>query len=247
MAAAPNLSRPSAVDPPIRRRIIRDAIGIGLATGAYAVAFGASAATSGFGTAKAAALSALMFTGGSQIALVSVIAAGGTGAAALAVAWVLGVRNGLYAVRLRSTLPEPIGRRLAAAHVVIDESMAMSAARADASEARLAFWATGLSIFVLWNFGTLIGATATHLIADPNRYGLDVAFPAVFLALIWPQIRDRPTIVTAVAAAVIALVLIPVAPAGVPILAAAVGAGFGMAAAAGNRVAGGRRPTRVEP
>lgn len=63
--------------------------------------------------------------------------------------------------------------------------------------ARLAFWATGLSIFVLWNLGTLIGATATHLIADPNRYGLDVAFPAVFLALIWPQIRDRSTIVIA--------------------------------------------------
>lgn len=52
-------------------------------------------------------------------------------------------------------------------------------------------------MFVLWNLGTLIGATATHLIADPNRYGLDVAFPAVFLALSWPQIRDRSTIVIA--------------------------------------------------
>ena len=245
MPATPNLRRPGAVDPPIRRRIIRDAIGVGLATGAYAVAFGASAATSGFGTAKAAALSALMFTGGSQIALVSVIAAGGTGAAALLVAWLLGARNGLYAVRLRSALPETLGRRLAAAHVVIDESMAMSAARVDVPEARLAFWATGISIFVLWNLGTVIGATATHLIADPNRYGLDVAFPAVFLALIWPQIRDRSTMVTAAAAAVIALVLIPFAPAGVPILAAAVGAGFGMAAA-GERAGAPRRPAGVE-
>ena len=76
--------------------------------------------------------------------------------------------------------------------------------------------------------------------ADPNRYGLDVAFPAAFLALIWPQIRRAPAIVTALGAAAIAFVLIPLAPAGVPILASAFGAGLGIAAAR-------RGPPEVHP
>ena len=219
------------LSPVIRRRIIRDGLSVGVATGGYALAFGAAAATAGLGTAKASALSIVMFTGGSQFALVSVVASGGSAAAALSVAWLLGARNGLYSFRLRDTLPAPIGRRVGAAHFVIDESMAMSIVRADPAEARLAFWATGLSIFVLWNLGTLIGALATHLVADPNRYGLDVAFPAAFLALIWPHIRHAPAIVTALGAAAIALMLIPLAPAGVPILASAFGAGLGMATA----------------
>lgn len=213
-----------------RRRIIRDAVGVGAATGAYAVTFGAAASTAGFGTGKALAMSTLMFTGGSQFALVSVIAAGGSSAAAISVAWLLGARNALYAIRLRDVLPLRRRRRVIAAHLVLDESMAMSVARPDPAEARLAFWATGLSIFLLWNLGTLFGATATSFVADPDRFGLDVAFPAAYLALIWPQIRGRAALVTAVTAGVIALVLIPLVPAGVPILAATVGAGFGMAA-----------------
>ena len=221
-------AEPSSV---VRRRIIRDGLSVGVATGGYALAFGAAAATTGLGTAKASALSALMFTGGSQFALVSVVASGGSAAAALSVAWLLGARNALYSVRLQDTLPTPVTRRIGAAHFVIDESMAMSVVRADPAEARLAFWATGLSIFLLWNLGTLIGALATHLVAEPNRYGLDVAFPAAFLALIWPQIRRAPAIMTALGAAAIALMLIPLAPAGVPILASAFGAALGMATA----------------
>lgn len=233
------MKRAAGIEPTTRRRIIRDAVGVGAATGAYAVTFGAAASTAGFGAGKATALSALMFTGGSQFALVSVIAAGGSGAAAISVAWLLGARNALYAIRLRDALPLQRRRRVVAAHFVLDESMAMSVARSAPAEARLAFWATGLSIFVLWNLGTLIGATATSFVADPNRFGLDVAFPAAYLALIWPQIRGRAALVTALTAAAIALVLVPLAPAGVPILAAALGAGFGMVAV---RISG--RPRR---
>lgn len=236
MSAAMSPNRAAASTRTSRRRIIHDALGVGVATGAYAVTFGAAASAAGFAIPKATALSMIMFTGGSQFALVSVIAAGGSGAAAISVAWLLGARNALYAIRLRDALPNPLRRRLVAAHLVLDESMAMSVARTDPSEARLAFWATGLSVFVLWNLGTILGAMATNFVADPDRYGLDVAFPAAYLALVWPQIRSHAALVTAISAGAIALVLVPLAPPGVPILAAAVGAGFGMAASRASTV-----------
>ena len=218
-----------------RRSIIRDGIGVGLATATYGLAFGAAAVTKGFTRPQAAALSSLMFTGGSQFAFITVIGAGGTIGAALLVTWLLGARNTLYAARLADILPEGRLRRFAAAQLVIDESMAMSVTRKDRADARLGFWATGLSVFVFWNTSTIAGAFAVGLVDDPNRYGLDAAFPAAFLALIWPQLRGRPALVTAVVAAVLAGALIPLAPAGVPIL------GTVLAAVVGDRVA--RRQT----
>jgi predicted branched-subunit amino acid permease len=86
---------------------------------------------------------------------------------------------------------------------------------------RLAFWATGLAVFVLWNLATLAGALAGQALGDPADLGLDAAVPAAFLALLWPRLTDRTTRGVAVAAALVALLLVPVTPAGVPVMAAA--------------------------
>lgn len=201
-----------------RRRIVGDAIGVGIATATYGVAFGAASVTRGFDRLQTAAFSVLMFSGGSQFAFVTVIGAGGTLGAALLVAWLLGARNGLYAVRLAEVLPRRRLRRLGAAHLVIDESMAMSVVRTSAAAQRLGFWAAGLSVFVFWNAATVLGAFAVGLVKDPDRYGLDAAFPAAFLALIWPQLRGRPALVTAAVAATVAAAAVPLVPAGLPIL-----------------------------
>lgn len=220
----PDNALPSAIS---RRAIVRDGIGVGLATATYGLAFGAAAVTKGFSRPQAIALSSLMFTGGSQFAFITVIGAGGTLGAALLVTWFLGARNALYAARLADVLPAGRFRRSVAAQLVIDESMAMSVTRTERADARLGFWATGLSVFLFWNASTIVGAFAVGLVDDPNRFGLDVAFPAAFLALIWPQLRGRPALVTALVAALIAGALIPLAPAGVPILASVVGAIIG--------------------
>ena len=74
---------------------------------------------------------------------------------------------------------------------------------------------------MLWNLFTLVGAVAGSTIGDPRTYGLDAAVGAAFLALLWPRLRDRRNQLVAAAAAAVALGLVPVAPAGVPVLAAA--------------------------
>jgi predicted branched-subunit amino acid permease len=97
----------------------------------------------------------------------------------------------------------------------------MAVTRPSTPAARLGFLTTGLTIFVLWNLFTLVGALAGTAIGDPRSYGLDAAVGAAFLALLWPRLQDPTSRLVAVAAAAVALGLVPVTAAGVPVLAAA--------------------------
>jgi predicted branched-subunit amino acid permease len=205
-----------------RRGVIRDALGIGIPTGAYAISFGAISTTAGLSLLQTCALSVLMFTGASQFALVGVVGAGGSVWAGAATAALLGSRNALYGMRLSSLLDRAGWKRAAAAHFVIDETTAMAIARESIPESRLAFWATGLAVFTLWNLGTLIGALATHALPDPKVLGFDAAPPAAFLALLAPRLRSREPLAIALGAGVVALICLPFVPAGIPLLIVAV-------------------------
>jgi predicted branched-subunit amino acid permease len=172
-------------------------------------------------------LSLGMFTGASQFALVGVLGAGGGTLAAVATALLLGARNSLYALSLRPVLDDEDRRPawwrvLGRAHLTIDESTAMAIRYpAGSRQARHAFVATGLSIFVLWNLGTLIGALGATALDDPRVLGLDAAVPAGFIALLWPRLRDRSAIALAIVSAAVAIALVPVLQPGLPVLAAA--------------------------
>jgi predicted branched-subunit amino acid permease len=203
------------------RAVLRDALGVGAATGAYGLSFGAIAVAAGFTVAQACALSLLVFTGASQFALVGVVASGGAALSGAFTGMLLGSRNTLYGLRLAPLLRVRGWRRLGAAHLVIDESTAMAVARDDEDAGRFAFWATGLSVFVLWNLATLVGAFAGEALGDPRALGLDAAVGAAFLALLWPRLATRRARLVAVGAAAVALGLTPLAVAGVPVLAAA--------------------------
>jgi predicted branched-subunit amino acid permease len=214
--------------------MVRDALGIGIASGAYAISFGAISTAAGLSLLQTCALSVLMFTGASQFALVGVIGAGGSVWAGAATAALLGARNALYGVRLSSLLEQRGFKRLLAAHFVIDETTAMAIARDSPAARRFAFWATGVALFTLWNLGTLIGALATHLVPDPKVLGLDAAPPAAFLALLAPRLRAREPLAIALAAGMVALICLPFVPAGVPLLIVAVlVAAFGVMRARG--------------
>jgi predicted branched-subunit amino acid permease len=201
-----------------RTGIVRDALGIGIATGAYALSFGAISTAAGLTLLQTVALSTLMFTGASQFAMVGVIGAGGSVWAGAATAALLGTRNALYGVRLSSLLGVTRLRRVGAAHFVIDETTAMAIARNNVDDSRFAFWATAIAVFTLWNVGTLIGALATHALPNPKVLGFDAAPPAAFLALLAPRLRSREPMAIAIGAALVAVVVLPFVPAGVPLL-----------------------------
>ena len=213
---------------PARTRTLRDAIGLGVAVGLYGIAFGAAAAGAGLSTWQAVAMSALMFTGASQFALVGVLGAGGGALAALGSALLLGTRNTVYGVRLAPLLtPRGLLRRSGTAQLVIDESTAMAVAAPDQELGRLAFWATGGTVYVFWNLMTLVGALGASGLGETAQAALDSVVPAAFLALLWPRLRRtaaEPAVSRRVAlgGAVVALVLTPFVPAGVQVVLAVV-------------------------
>ena len=219
----------SPADPPdpAVRSAVRTALSVSVATGLYGVSFGALSVAAGLDVPQTMALSLLMFSGGSQFAAVGVVGAGGGVGAVVATAGLLGARNGLYGVQVAPLLGASGWRRLLAAHLTIDESTAVATAQPTRASTRAGFWWTGAGVFVLWNAFSLLGALLGDALGDPRRYGLDAAAGAEVLALLGPRLTadDRRTTRTvrlvAGAAAVLALALTPVAPAGVPVLAAA--------------------------
>jgi predicted branched-subunit amino acid permease len=226
---------------PDRRRIVRDAVGVGLAVGAYGLSFGAIATAAGLSVLQACALSLLLFSGGSQFAYVGAIASGAGPVAAVVSAVLLGSRNSLYGLRLAPLLRVRGARRLAAAQLTIDESAAMAVAQDTPPRSRLAFWATGASVFVFWNLATLIGAVGAQSISDPKVLGLDAAVGAAFLALVAPRLREAGAPTVFAVGALVALAVTPLVGYGLPVLLAAVAA-----VAAGWRVGTGAREPALE-
>jgi predicted branched-subunit amino acid permease len=210
----------SPLDPAERRAIVRDSLGVGIATGLYGVSFGAVSVSAGLSVVQTCALSLMMFTGASQFAFVGVAATGGAPLSGALTALMLGTRNTLYGLKLAPMLEFRGWRRPTTAHLVIDESTAMSVTRDSGAAARVGFLTTGLSVFVLWNLFTLLGAVAGNAIGDPRTYGLDAAVGGAFLALLWPRLAVPRNRVIALCAAAVALGVVPITAAGVPVLVA---------------------------
>ncbi|CAL9602738.1 AzlC family ABC transporter permease [Streptomyces griseomycini] len=204
--------------------VVRDALGVGVAVGLSGFAFGVTSAGSGLTLLQTCALSLLVFTGASQFALVGALAAGGSPFTAAAGAFFLGVRNAFYGLRLSQLLALPRVVRPFAAQWVIDETAAVSLAQPDRRGARIGFLVTGLSLYLLWNLTTLLGALGAEAIGDTDAWGLDAAGPAVFLALLAPMLRTGTERTVAGLAVLLGLGLLPVLPAGVPVLIAALAA-----------------------
>ncbi|MFF5900104.1 AzlC family ABC transporter permease [Streptomyces argenteolus] len=204
--------------------VVRDALGVGIAVGLSGFAFGVTSAGSGLTLLQTCALSLFVFTGASQFALVGALAAGGNPYTAAAGAFFLGIRNAFYGLRLSQLLALPRPLRPLAAQWVIDETTAVTLPQPTRRAARIGFTVTGLTLYVLWNLTTLAGALGAEALGDTGTWGLDAAGPAVFLALLAPMLRSSTERVTAGLAVLLLLGLLPVLPAGAPVLVSALAA-----------------------
>lgn len=200
------------------RRIRNRALTIGVSVTPFGLSFGAVSVEAHLSLIQVCLLSLVLFSGASQFALVSIIGAGGSYFSAVGTALLLGVRNGLYGARV-NTLLRPAGlRRFVMAEVTIDESTAMAVSEARTGHATRAFWSTALSVYVLWNLSTIVGALVGNALGSPATTGLDVAGPAAFIALLAPRLNTVRMRLAAPGSGVIALVTVPFVPVGAPIL-----------------------------
>jgi predicted branched-subunit amino acid permease len=200
--------------------LVSMSLGVGLATGLYGISFGALSVTAGLDLFQTQVLSLLMFSGGSQFAFIGVIAAGGPAAVGAAVvsAWLLGVRNGFYAVGMSPILGAVGLKKLIPAMLTIDESTAVATSQADKVTQKRGFWLTGLAVFVFWNTMTLLGAVLGNALGDPSKWGLDAAAAAAFLGLLWPRLKQRQALAVGALAFLVAVLTTPMLPAGVPVI-----------------------------
>lgn len=206
------------------RRARSQGIQVALAVSLYGISFGALSVALGFSVWQTMVLSLLMFSGASQFAFIGIIGTGGVAAAgaAIASAGLLGVRNGLYSLRMSPIIGPGFWKRALAGQITVDESTAVAVAQTDHESSRHGFWATAIALYIGWNLATLLGALAGDALGDVRTWGLDAVAAAAFLGLLWPRLTALEPIAVAIGAAAITVVLIPVVPAGIPVLAAAV-------------------------
>ena len=196
----------------------RDSLSVGLAVGAAGVAFGAVAVADHFSVAQACFLSLVLFSGASQFSLVTVMSAGGSAFSAIVTGTFLGGRNGLYGVRMAQILKLKGLKRALAAQITIDESTGVAIAQSELEDQKTAFWYTGFGVYVFWNLFTLLGALGAKAIGDTSAWGLDVASPAIFCAVLFPRLKERKLLIASVLAFIWALSITELVPAGVPII-----------------------------
>jgi predicted branched-subunit amino acid permease len=207
----------------VNRATVTQSLSVSFTVGLYGTAFGAAGVAAGFSILQTCLLSLLTFSGASQFAVVGVIGAGGSAISGIATASLLGIRNGLYGLRMAPILKVRGIKRVVAAQITIDESTGVAIGQEDLGTDAMkhGFWLTGFGVYFFWNLFTLAGALGAQAMGDPSAWGLDAAVPAAFLGLVWSRLHGNFERALAVSAVLLSLVLTPFVAAGIPIIATA--------------------------
>ena len=207
----------------MNRATVTTSLSVSFTVGLYGTAFGAAGVAAGFSILQTCLLSLLTFSGASQFAVVGVLGAGGSAISGIATASLLGIRNGLYGLRMAPILKVRGFKRVVAAQITIDESTGVAIGQEDLGPGAMkhGFWLTGFGVYFFWNLFTLAGALGAQAMGDPSAWGLDAAVPAAFLGLVWPRLHGNFERALAVSAVLLSLALTPFVAAGIPIIATA--------------------------
>lgn len=203
---------------PKKNPVDRTALSVAFTVGLYGAAFGAAGVTAGFSILQTCLLSILLFSGASQFAVVGIMGAGGSAISAIATATLLGFRNALYGLQMAPILKVGGLKRVLAAQITIDESTAVATLQENDDDRKRGFYVTGIGVYIFWNLFTYLGALGASAIGDPSVWGLDAAVPAAFCGLIWPRLKNKTQFLVSAMAIAWALLLTPIAPAGIPII-----------------------------
>jgi len=203
--------------------VVRNVSPIALTAFVTGASFGAIAVAAHIPVALVCAMSLLIFAGGSQFMVVGIVAAGGSPIAAVFAGLLLNARHLPFGLAIGDVLGKRLATRIIGSHILIDESVAFALAQGDRKKAKAAYWTCGLALFLTWNTGTLLGALIGQVIGDPNRFGMDAAFPAAMFALILPALKERRTLAVALLGAAIAVATTPFLPPGIPVVLAVLG------------------------
>lgn len=160
----------------------------------------------------------------SELAYLAVRDAGGSIVAALVAGWIVASRFGLLAASLGSRISVGRLHRAAVGFQSFDPNVTLAVQQPDPRAVLRTFWWATAAMHAGWYVGTFVGVFLGNVIGDAQRLGLDAVFPAALLAIIANLLRRRSGAVAALVGGGLCVVLLPWAPAGVPIILSLVGA-----------------------
>jgi predicted branched-subunit amino acid permease len=198
-----------------------------VAGGILALSFGILAREGGFSSVEAVVFSAIVFAGSAQFASVSIVAAGGGAGAAVAAATLMNSRFLPMSAAVGPSFRGGPLKRAAKGQTVVDASWALSSRGDGTFDEHMLIGASAIA-YTTWVGGTLVGAIWGDKLGDPNSFGLDAIFPAFFFGLLLNELRSRRARGVAALGTAIALVLVPIAPPGVPVLVASLASLVGL-------------------
>jgi 4-azaleucine resistance transporter AzlC len=206
----------------VDRGLVRDVLAISVAVGFVGLSYGAIAVAAGLPVWAVIAMSVFVFAGGAQFMAVALLAAGAPVAAVIG-GLLLNARHLPFGLAIADVFGDRRASKLVGAHLMVDESVAFAMAQPDPARRRAAYWLTGITLFTLWQAGTVLGVWLGAAVGDPARFGLDAAFPAGIIALLMPRLREAVGLRVALVGAAVAVGATFVLPAGLPVLLALVG------------------------
>jgi 4-azaleucine resistance transporter AzlC len=186
----------------------------------FALAYAVLARNAGLSIVETQALSLLVFAGSAQVSAVGLFSRGVGGLEIVLTTFLLNVRHVLYGMSLGRVVQMTRRERLIGAYLLTDEAYGVSVARGARSFPFVL--GTEVSLFLVWNVTTLVGALVGGVIPDPERLGVDFVVPVAFLALLVPLLRLKVDVAVALLAGVAAWLLAKWLPGGVPVLGAGV-------------------------
>jgi predicted branched-subunit amino acid permease len=195
-----------------------------------AASFGIAAVGLGWGVVAPVVMSAAVFSGASQFATLAIIGAGGSLAAAVLASVLIASRFLVIGSALAPSMRGGRLQRVLEGQAMVDTSLIL-ARTGEARYGSRRLIGSSAPQYLAWILGTAGGVVLADRVPDPHALGLDALFPAFFVVLIAGELRDRAGWVTMVVAAIVTLALIPVVPAGLPVVLACVAVLAGRAAA----------------
>ena len=173
------------------------------------IAFGLTARQSGLSIVETSATSVIVFAGAAQFVMVDLLRTGTPVPLIVLTVLLLNARHLLMAAAIRPFVQVASPpRRFGLAYVLTDEAFAMGIGWFRRGHRDLAYYAVfSTLLWCSWNLGTLLGAVFGAGVDDPQRFGIDFAITAVFVAIVAIGVRHRADVAVALTAALVAAAL----------------------------------------
>lgn len=202
---------------PLDRGVIKAIFLVCLADGIVGLSYGSLAAAEGFPLWVPIALSTLVLAGASEFLFIGIVAGGGSPLTAAAAGLLVNARHLPFGIAVKDLVGKG-SRSLLGCHIMNDESVVFGISQPKLAQRRAAYWFCGLGIFTIWPLSVIGGAVIGRFIPDVSAIGLDAVFPAILIALIFPALRQRRTLIPATLGTALSVLATPFVPAGMPVL-----------------------------